>query len=50
MIDPSYTSEAVAWLIVWAALGLTGRRLLAGADQRRHARRQAEQQHGKAAR
>lgn len=46
MIDASYTGDAVAWLIAWAALGLTGRQLLARADQRRDDRKRRQHREG----
>jgi len=41
MIDPSYMNDALAWTVVWGALGLTARQILARSDQRRQQR-----QHG----
>jgi hypothetical protein len=33
IIDPSYTADALAWLLVWSALGFVGRDLLAKHDR-----------------
>jgi hypothetical protein len=35
MIDPTYTADALAWLLAWGALGVAGRVLVTRADRRR---------------
>jgi len=46
----TYTADALAWLLAWSALGVTARVIIANGDARRNARRQAQIEHGKAAR
>lgn len=38
MIDPTYTTQALAWLVVWSAGGLAGRQWLAGREAERRRR------------
>lgn len=37
MIDPTYTAQALAWLVVWGSGGLAVRQWLAGKEQRARA-------------
>jgi hypothetical protein len=46
----TYTADALVWLLVWSAVGVTGRVLIANGDAKRNARRQAQLDHRKAAR
>lgn len=36
MIDPTYVSQALAWLAVWSAAGVAGRQYLASKEAARH--------------
>jgi hypothetical protein len=40
--DPQYVTDALAWAVVWSALGLTGRKLLAEHEARQRAARRRE--------
>lgn len=35
IMDPSYATEAVAWLLVWSALGTAAREVLARNEEQR---------------
>lgn len=48
--DLTYAADVIVWALAWGALGLTARALLANGDARRHARDQARDHAGKAAR